>query len=429
MAPPVSAVARRAAALAVLSAGVVAVIVLATPHFEERTSLVEDASAFFTAEKEYAASHPVYTRCAAKVAMPEFVKEVRKTCGDVHELTTVKGPCKAMLTKKSHEFGCCWESVMKAYDVLDPQAAHKWRLWQGTISGKGGVTFDSSDCGESMGEKSYSDLKGEVDSLKDVVNEQQSEISDIMGALWGYGSSYYYGGSPSYNSNYDPYTGSNYYNYYDPMTGAYFKNGKQGAAALKEGVAPGPPRRGAPVPPLGAEQQGLKEQGEQQPAAPRSAQMKSWWNYYWSTAAHEAAAREHYRAAAIHNAATNAAINSAYVHAENAEAYGTQYNELMDKYHELEQHRYATDASTRTAKVAAQFASAARRDAERHRDVAKHAAHVAVSAVSAMSSGAPLLPMSDTVAPVGGTAAFFTQNDPADKAVQKLSSEGVNVGF
>ena len=85
------------------------------------------------------------------------------------------------------------------------------------------------------------------------------------------------------------------------------------------------------------------------------------------------------RAAAIHNAATDAAINSAYVHAQNAEAYGTQYNELMDKYHELEQHRHATDASTRTAKVAAEFASAARRDAERHRDVAKHAAHVAVT--------------------------------------------------
>jgi len=47
--------------------------------------------------------------------------------------------------------------------------------------------------------------------------------------------------------------------------------------------------------------------------------------------------------------------------------------------------------------------------------VAKKAAAWATTAVSATRSGAPLLPMSDTVAPVGGTAAFFTQNDPADK--------------
>jgi hypothetical protein len=135
--------------------------------------------------------------------MPEFVKDIRKTCGDVHELTTVKGPCQRMLNAKAAAFGCCWESVMQAYDVLDPQAAHKWRLWQGTVSGKGGVTFDSADCGESMGEKSYADLKGEVHNLKSVVSEQQSEIGDIMDAIWGYGG---YGGNSDYG-NYDPYTG------------------------------------------------------------------------------------------------------------------------------------------------------------------------------------------------------------------------------
>ena len=114
---------------------------------------------FFAAEKEYAALHPVYTRCAAKVDLQKFVENIRKTCGDVHELTTVTGPCKAMLLQKSKDFGCCWESVMQGYTALDPQAAHKWRMWQGTVSGKGGVTFDSDDCGESMGEKGYSDLK------------------------------------------------------------------------------------------------------------------------------------------------------------------------------------------------------------------------------------------------------------------------------
>jgi hypothetical protein len=42
------------------------------------------------------------------------------------------------------------------------------------------------------------------------------------------------------------------------------------------------------------------------------------------------------RAAAIHNAAANSAIYAASAHAHNANAYGEQYNELMDKYHELE---------------------------------------------------------------------------------------------
>ncbi len=173
-----------------------------------------------TAEKEYAAAHPVYTRCAAKVDMPEFVKDIRKTCGDVHELTTVKGPCQSMLNAKAASFGCCWESVMQAYDVLDPQAAHKWRLWQGTVSGKGGVTFDSADCGESMGEKSYADLKGEVHNLKSVVSEQQSEIGDIMEAIWGYGG---YGGG---------YGGNNYYANYDPYTGRCVHGRAQMCAAL-----------------------------------------------------------------------------------------------------------------------------------------------------------------------------------------------------
>jgi hypothetical protein len=50
--------------------------------------------------------------------MPEFVKDIRKTCGDVHELTHVQGPCKAMLDKKSDEFGCCWESVMQVPGAL-----------------------------------------------------------------------------------------------------------------------------------------------------------------------------------------------------------------------------------------------------------------------------------------------------------------------
>ena len=79
------------------------------------------------------------------------------------------------------------------------------------MSGKGGIVFDSADCGESMGEKSYSDLKGEVASLKTVVSEQQSEMSDVMNAMdmmfryGGGGNSGYYG--PAYDPSYDPHTG------------------------------------------------------------------------------------------------------------------------------------------------------------------------------------------------------------------------------
>ena len=42
---------------------------------------------------------------------------------------------------------------MDAYEALYPDAAQSWRLWQGTLSGKAGVTFDAQNCGEAMGEK------------------------------------------------------------------------------------------------------------------------------------------------------------------------------------------------------------------------------------------------------------------------------------
>jgi hypothetical protein len=90
----------------------------------------------------YAQQHPVYTRCAKKVDMPEFVKLVRKTCGNIHELSTLAAPCRDTLAEKAKEFGCCWETVMNAYSQLDAQAHHSWRMWQGTLSGKAGITFD-----------------------------------------------------------------------------------------------------------------------------------------------------------------------------------------------------------------------------------------------------------------------------------------------
>lgn len=250
---------------------------------------------------------------------------------------------------------------MQAYETLDPQAAHKWRLWQGTVSGKGGVTFDSEDCGESMGEKSYSDLKNEVHELRGVVGEQQEEISDIMGALWGYvGYSGSYGASyDPWGANYDSYMGQNYYNYYDPMTGAYFKGD---AASLKGESAKA--KRGAPTPPLGEEPSQQRKQVHQSGLkgldAPRSSKLKSWWERYWNyaDAAERAnrAAEEHYRAAAVHNHAANEAIYAAHAHAVAQHAYGTGYNELMDKYYDLERYRGQTTAATRTANAAAAFA-------------------------------------------------------------------------
>ena len=42
---------------------------------------------------------------------------------------------------------------MDAYETLYPEAAQSWRLWQGTLSGKAGVTFEAKNCGEAMGEK------------------------------------------------------------------------------------------------------------------------------------------------------------------------------------------------------------------------------------------------------------------------------------
>ena len=53
-------------------------------------------------------------------------------------------------------------AVMEGYQELYPHAAHAWRTWQGTLSGKAGVTFEEKGCGSPMGEKGYGDLKKKV---------------------------------------------------------------------------------------------------------------------------------------------------------------------------------------------------------------------------------------------------------------------------
>jgi len=160
--------------------------------------------------------------------------------------------------------------------------------------------------------------------------------------------------------------------------------------------------------------------------------MKGWWDRYWdyksAAARADHAANQHYRAAAVHKHAADEAVYAAHAHAVAQHAYGTGYNELMDKYYDLEKYRGQTTAATRTANAAAAFSIGALQDALKHQAAARKAAKIATTAVSATSSGAPLLPMTETVPPVGGTAAFFTQTDPGDEAASKLSSKGVNVG-
>ena len=43
--------------------------------------------------------------------------------------------------------------MLEGYATLYPEAAHAWRMWQGTLSGKTGVTFEDQSCGESTGLK------------------------------------------------------------------------------------------------------------------------------------------------------------------------------------------------------------------------------------------------------------------------------------
>lgn len=39
---------------------------------------------------------------------------------------------------------------MEGYKHLDWYAYHAWRHWQGTLSGKCGITFENDQCGESV---------------------------------------------------------------------------------------------------------------------------------------------------------------------------------------------------------------------------------------------------------------------------------------
>ena len=73
---------------------------------------------------------------------------------------------------------------MDGYQQLYPTAYHAWRNWQGTLSGKAGVTFETQSCGAPMGSKSYSDLESKVSGLQDTVQDQNQEIQYLESMLF-----------------------------------------------------------------------------------------------------------------------------------------------------------------------------------------------------------------------------------------------------
>ncbi|KAJ1472394.1 hypothetical protein T484DRAFT_1840483, partial [Baffinella frigidus] len=138
---------------------------------------VQEAAPVETTEEFYTALHPVYGRCKNQIKLHQFVGTIQRTCGNIHELNEA-------MWAASEKFGCCWETVMDGYQQLYPHAAHAWRTWQGTLSGKAGVTFQDKSCGAPMGEKGYGDLKNKVDGLEETVNDQNSEIQYLEAMLF-----------------------------------------------------------------------------------------------------------------------------------------------------------------------------------------------------------------------------------------------------
>ncbi|EKX34194.1 hypothetical protein GUITHDRAFT_147378 [Guillardia theta CCMP2712] len=398
---------------------------------------------FIELEKEYAKLHPVYIRCAKKVDMPDFVNFILKTCGNIHEIEHLHHTCtNAMrvesfrgilvdltsLQAKSKAFGCCWETVMEAYEAIDANVSHQWRLWQGTLSGKAGVTFEDESCGNSVGEKGYNQLKKEVGDLTRVVARQEDYIDQVQrrelelermisSQRYHYYDPYYYGRGGGGGGG-DSEAG------YDSTTGMYWKDGRPASLARteesKDASLPAPPTKMS---------KHKEEQADRRLSMKRekaSTQQKSLWPS-WRDWLLISAIRNHNAAAASAYEAARRADAAAREHADMASAYKQQSNDISSKYSDVvDSHKAALDAAG-IAKEAADYAETARTEAEQHRDIAKHARDVAVTAVSATSGGAPLVPLSGTVPPTGGTAAFFAQNDPADKGVKVLRKQGVNV--
>jgi len=152
----------------------------------------------------YASLHPVFKRCMAKAQMHAFSHEIMKSCGNIHELDTCAYPCWRAMTMYSDKVGCCWETVMEGYRHLDWYAYHAWRHWQGTLSGKCGITFEQDHCGESVGEKPWNDLKDEVKHLTEQADENSHAITEIKYPHNYFHDGYYYYGDNVYDKDWGP---------------------------------------------------------------------------------------------------------------------------------------------------------------------------------------------------------------------------------
>lgn len=182
------------------------------PEEEFESELSEPVDDVAQKMRQYAALHPVYGRCAKTADLTAFNAEITKTCGNIHELGSCSYSCTSAMRKWSEKMGCCFETVLDAYAFADPEAAHAWRMWQGTLSGKCGVTFEEKNCGESVGEHGFKKLEDKVGDLKHTAAENQADIEGIENAAY-YNQQYY--------NSYDPYYGGDYYDdYYDPYYAA-----------------------------------------------------------------------------------------------------------------------------------------------------------------------------------------------------------------
>eukprot|EP00292_Cryptomonas_paramecium_P005537 CAMPEP_0113673494 /NCGR_PEP_ID=MMETSP0038_2-20120614/6890_1 /TAXON_ID=2898 /ORGANISM="Cryptomonas paramecium" /LENGTH=410 /DNA_ID=CAMNT_0000589961 /DNA_START=11 /DNA_END=1239 /DNA_ORIENTATION=+ /assembly_acc=CAM_ASM_000170 len=137
-----------------------------------------------SAEEQYIRLHPVFTRCYKKVDLASFSEEIRRTCGDIHELEDAAAPCHAAMSLASARFGCCWETVMEGLEAFAPSAYQSWRLWQGLLSGKFGIQFADTSCGDSVGEVPFNELSGRVDSLESSTDDEQAAINAIVMHLY-----------------------------------------------------------------------------------------------------------------------------------------------------------------------------------------------------------------------------------------------------
>jgi predicted nucleic acid-binding Zn ribbon protein len=173
---------RRAAmmgAFAVLLLVATVVSAAATRGQRRRGELQEVAVTRETAVQRFAAQHPAYVRCAKTVDMPAFSHDVAVACGDIDQDGVCAEQCAESIRRYSSQFGCCWETVLRAYAHIDPDAGRAWRGWQGMVSSKCSVSFADHACKHAsprgVGESVYLHLRDEVQRLE----RQQAESRQV----------------------------------------------------------------------------------------------------------------------------------------------------------------------------------------------------------------------------------------------------------